>query len=84
MAYWVGSDKNVKGFTWIPLNLFLTAGSSEILGRAIIGNSPEVRTEEKIFFEEIFRAKNATAQWVPLQEPATNLANTAKSTTNRN
>ncbi|XP_030383070.1 synaptotagmin-5 [Scaptodrosophila lebanonensis] len=44
-------------------------GSSEILGRALIGNSPEVRMEEKLFFEEMFRAKNATAQWVALQEP---------------
>ncbi|XP_017037381.1 synaptotagmin-5 [Drosophila kikkawai] len=59
-------------------------GSSEILGRTLIGNSPEVRTEEKIFFEEIFRAKNATAQWVPLQEPATNLATTAKAATSKN
>ncbi|XP_037711168.1 synaptotagmin-5 isoform X1 [Drosophila subpulchrella] len=58
-------------------------GSSEILGRTLIGNSPEVRTEEKIFFEEIFRAKNATAQWVALQEPANNLA-TVKSTSSKN
>ncbi|KAH8366428.1 hypothetical protein KR084_005443 [Drosophila pseudotakahashii] len=59
-------------------------GSSEILGRTLIGNSPEVRTEEKIFFEEIFRAKNATAQWVALQEPANNLATTAKNTSSKN
>jgi len=58
-------------------------GSSEILGRTLIGNSPEVRTEEKIFFEEIFRAKNATAQWVALQEPANNLA-TVKTTNTKN
>ncbi|EDW77291.2 uncharacterized protein Dwil_GK18165 [Drosophila willistoni] len=61
-------------------------GSSEILGRTLIGNSPDVRCEEKMFFDEMFRAKNATAQWVPLQEPANNLANTAtaKTTTNKN
>ncbi|XP_034100136.1 synaptotagmin-1 [Drosophila sulfurigaster albostrigata] len=59
-------------------------GSSEILGRALIGNSPDVLHEEKIFFEEMFRAKNATAQWVPLQEPGNNLGATAKTTTNKN
>lgn len=46
-------------------------GSSEILGRAVIGNSPEVRLEEKMFFDEMFRSKSATAQWVPLQEVLT-------------
>ncbi|XP_064546820.1 synaptotagmin-1 [Drosophila montana] len=56
-------------------------GSSEILGRALVGNSPEVQHEEKIFFEEMFRAKNATAQWVSLQEPVNNLSATAKTTT---
>ncbi|XP_037927834.1 synaptotagmin-5 [Teleopsis dalmanni] len=43
-------------------------GSSEILGRALIGNSSEVRLDEKIFFDEMFRSKSATAQWVPLQD----------------
>ncbi|KAH8377905.1 hypothetical protein KR093_007826, partial [Drosophila rubida] len=59
-------------------------GSSEILGRALIGNSPDVLHEEKIFFDEMFRAKNATAQWVPLQEPANNLAAAAKTATSKN
>ncbi|EDW04129.1 synaptotagmin-5 [Drosophila grimshawi] len=56
-------------------------GSNEILGRALIGSSAEVPHDEKIFFEEMFRAKNATAQWVPLHEPANNLGATAKTTT---
>ncbi|XP_013099348.1 synaptotagmin-1 [Stomoxys calcitrans] len=43
-------------------------GSNEVLGRAILGSGPDVRPEEKLFFEEMFRSKNATAQWVPLQD----------------
>uniref|UniRef100_A0A1A9WLM6 C2 domain-containing protein n=1 Tax=Glossina brevipalpis TaxID=37001 RepID=A0A1A9WLM6_9MUSC len=43
-------------------------GSNEVLGRAIIGDSPDVRYEERVFFEEMFRSKSATAQWIPLQD----------------
>lgn len=49
-------------------NCFWIPGSNEILGRALIGSGPEVRPDEKMFFEEMFRSKNATAQWVPLQD----------------
>ncbi|CAG9798888.1 unnamed protein product [Chironomus riparius] len=44
-------------------------GANELLGRAVIGNSHEVRIEEKQFFDEIFRTKSATAQWIPLSDP---------------
>ena len=43
-------------------------GSNEVLGRAIVGNTPEVRPEEKAFFDEMFRTKSATAQWISLSE----------------
>uniref|UniRef100_A0A1B0A9N4 C2 domain-containing protein n=1 Tax=Glossina pallidipes TaxID=7398 RepID=A0A1B0A9N4_GLOPL len=43
-------------------------GSNEILGRAVIGGGPDIRYEERIFFEEMFRSKSATAQWIPLQD----------------
>lgn len=47
-------------------------GANELLGRALVGNSHEVRIEEKQFFDEIFRTKSATAQWVPLSDPRNN------------
>ncbi|KAM7351879.1 synaptotagmin alpha [Cochliomyia hominivorax] len=50
-------------------------GSNEILGRAIIGSGPEVRPDEKIFFEEMFRSKTATAQWIPLQDVSNGRSN---------
>ncbi|XP_037925312.1 synaptotagmin-5 [Hermetia illucens] len=43
-------------------------GSDEILGRAIIGNTPQVRSEDRAFFDEVFRSKTATAQWIPLTD----------------
>uniref|UniRef100_A0A1B0CSS2 C2 domain-containing protein n=2 Tax=Lutzomyia longipalpis TaxID=7200 RepID=A0A1B0CSS2_LUTLO len=45
-------------------------GPNEPLGRAVIGNTAEVRLNERNFFEEMFRTKTATAQWIPLSEPA--------------
>lgn len=44
-------------------------GPNESLGRAIVGNSPNVRVAERNFFEEMFRTKTATAQWIPLSDP---------------
>lgn len=44
-------------------------GSNESLGRAIVGNLPNVRVEERNFFDEMFRTKTATAQWIPLSDP---------------
>lgn len=44
------------------------SGSNEILGRAVLGSGADVRPDEKLFFEEMFRSKNATAQWVSLQD----------------
>lgn len=46
-------------------------GSNESLGRAIVGNLPNVRVEERNFFDEMFRTKTATAQWIPLSDPRT-------------
>lgn len=47
-------------------------GPNEPLGRAVIGNSPDIRVDERNFFEEMFRTKSATAQWIPLSEPSAN------------
>lgn len=44
-------------------------GANELLGRAVVGNSHEVRIEDKQFFDEIFRTKTATAQWISLSDP---------------
>jgi synaptotagmin-10 len=44
-------------------------GANELLGRAVVGNSREVSTEDKQFFDEIFRTKTATAQWISLSDP---------------
>lgn len=46
-------------------------GTNELLGRSIVGNSADVRIEEKNFFDEMFRTKSATAQWLPLSDPRT-------------
>ncbi|XP_050319902.1 synaptotagmin-1 [Bactrocera neohumeralis] len=59
-------------------------GSSEILGRAVIGNSAEVRPEERMFFEQMFRSKNSLAQWVPLQEASNQRGTLANPPTNVN
>ncbi|XP_059617228.1 synaptotagmin-1 [Phlebotomus argentipes] len=45
-------------------------GPNEPLGRAVIGNTTDVRVDERNFFEEMFRTKSATAQWIPLSEPS--------------
>lgn len=47
---------------------FLILGSNEVLGKAVIGAGAGVRPDEKLFFEEMFRSKKATAQWIPLQD----------------
>ncbi|ALC38676.1 Sytalpha [Drosophila busckii] len=82
LAFDVGKEtlKNcVLEFTVVHDGLL---GSNEILGRALVGNSAEVPHDERIFFEEMFRAKNATAQWVTLHEPPnSNLAALAKTAT---
>lgn len=65
MVYWVSALICLK--VKFKLTIILI-GSSEILGRAIVGNSSEVRFDEKMFYEDMFRLKSATAQWVPLQE----------------
>lgn len=44
-------------------------GANELLGRAVVGNSHEVSIEDKQFFDEIFRTKTATAQWISLSDP---------------
>lgn len=44
-------------------------GANELLGRAIVGNSSEVRIEEKQFFDEIFRTKSTKTEWIPLSDP---------------
>lgn len=44
-------------------------GSNELLGRAVVGNKPDIRAEERIFFDEVLRTKSAVAQWVPLSDP---------------
>lgn len=46
-------------------------GTKELLGRSVVGSSHEVRLEERQFFDEIFRTKTATAQWIPLSDPRT-------------
>jgi hypothetical protein len=43
-------------------------GTNELLGRAFVGNAPEVRAEERGFFDEMFRTKTATS-WIPLLDP---------------
>jgi hypothetical protein len=53
-------------------------GANELLGRALVGNSQEVRLEERQFFDEMFRAKTATAQWLSLNDPRS--ASSASST----
>lgn len=44
-------------------------GSNELLGRAVVGNKPDIRTEERFFFDEVLRTKSAVAQWIPLSDP---------------
>lgn len=39
-----------------------------MLGRSILGNSPLVGPDEKSFFDEMFRTKSATAQWICLSD----------------
>ncbi|GAB0100920.1 Synaptotagmin [Sergentomyia squamirostris] len=48
-------------------------GPNEPLGRVLVGNTSEVRVDERTFFEEMFRSKTATAQWIPLSEPSANM-----------
>lgn len=43
-------------------------GSNEILGRAIVGHSQDIGIEERNFFDEMFRSKSATAQWISLSD----------------
>lgn len=81
MDFWVSGSQAQRERENLTKSFSPQTGSSEILGRALIGNSPEVPHDERIFFEEMFRAKNATAQWVPLHEPAHNLGATAKTQT---
>lgn len=43
-------------------------GSNEVLGRAVVGHSHEIGVEERNFFDEMFRSKTATAQWISLSD----------------
>ncbi|XP_055637715.1 synaptotagmin-5 isoform X2 [Toxorhynchites rutilus septentrionalis] len=43
-------------------------GKNEVLGRATIGSGPDARPEERSFFEELFRNRSATAQWISLSD----------------
>lgn len=43
-------------------------GANELLGRGVLGHSKEIRKEEKHFFDEMFRTKTATAQWITLRD----------------
>uniref|UniRef100_A0A8D8KRI2 Synaptotagmin-9 n=1 Tax=Culex pipiens TaxID=7175 RepID=A0A8D8KRI2_CULPI len=43
-------------------------GKNEVLGRATIGTGPDVRAEDQAFFEELFRNRSATAQWIVLTD----------------
>ncbi|XP_058124705.1 synaptotagmin-5 [Anopheles ziemanni] len=43
-------------------------GRNETLGRATVGNGPEFRPENRKFFDELFRTRAATAQWISLSE----------------
>lgn len=44
-------------------------GVNELLGRAVVGSSSDVRIEEKQFFDEIFRTKSTKTEWIPLSDP---------------
>lgn len=43
-------------------------GKNEVLGCATIGNGPDVRPEDRAFFDELFRNRSATAQWIALSD----------------
>uniref|UniRef100_A0AAG5DA67 C2 domain-containing protein n=1 Tax=Anopheles atroparvus TaxID=41427 RepID=A0AAG5DA67_ANOAO len=43
-------------------------GRNETLGRATVGSGPEFRVENRKFFDELFRTRTATAQWISLSE----------------
>ncbi|XP_061516541.1 synaptotagmin-5 [Anopheles gambiae] len=43
-------------------------GKNETLGRATVGSGPEFRQENRKFFDELFRTRAATAQWISLCE----------------
>lgn len=44
-------------------------GTNELLGRAVIGNKPDIRHEERVFFDAVLRTKTSIAQWIPLTDP---------------
>lgn len=60
MRYVVEENDNV-----IPC---LPSDTNTVLGRVLVGNSPDVGPDERAFFDEVMRAKTATAQWLPLAE----------------
>ncbi|XP_052867372.1 synaptotagmin-5 [Anopheles cruzii] len=43
-------------------------GRNETIGRAMVGAGPEFREENRKFFDELFRTRAATAQWIALSE----------------
>lgn len=43
-------------------------GKNEVLGRATIGSGPDARPEDRAFFDELFRNRSATAQWIALSD----------------
>lgn len=44
-------------------------GGNELLGRGVVGNSPDIRAEERKFFQDVLRSNVAVAEWVPLTDP---------------
>lgn len=44
-------------------------GSNELLGRAVVGNSSDIRVEERKFFQDVLRSSVAVAEWIPLSDP---------------
>ncbi|XP_053696702.1 synaptotagmin-5 [Sabethes cyaneus] len=43
-------------------------GKNEVLGKAIVGSGPDARSEDRAFFDELFRNRSATAQWITLTD----------------
>ncbi|XP_058840092.1 synaptotagmin-5-like [Topomyia yanbarensis] len=53
-------------------------GKNEVLGKAIIGSGPDARPEDRAFFDELFRNRSATAQWIALSDWKTSKPPTGK------
>lgn len=53
-------------------------GKNEVLGCATVGSGPDVRPEDRTFFEELFRNRSATAQWIALADWKTTKSSVVK------